>query len=469
MDLQRIFSGAVWITGATVIGRLAGFVSQFALGWILTKQDFGTYAILLSLAVTVSAFRNGGTHQYLIHKGADYDALAPSVLSFSFAFNLFAAVCLVLISFLASDFYNTDKLIFMALLMGFAIFFSSPGLILRANLAINGRFRELSLALAASDIFRQLFVVSLALLGAGVYSFVIPLVSEPLFLFGAFFYWVREFPKPKLVSAASYLAIFKETRWIMLSNLAIALRLNGQYLAISLFEDKLSLGVFFFGSQLVTSVTSMVSMAVNEVVFPSLAGMNREKRNRQKMGAVLIKLAAVLGSMIAVAVMIVAPALVNYLWQNKWNDSIELIQILSAAIPAIIIAAIIFAELAAEGRWGMRLVVMIFAALGEFVVAALVAYAYGIWHVAVGLVAFRWFVVFFLLISNTKVANTYLDSRFFAWITFCAILIAVSLLAYFHSYGLIRLAIQLGVFISLCCLAGVLFWSFRSASQTYQS
>lgn len=386
----KLLTGLVWITGATVIGRMAGFVTQIVLGWLLTKEDFGVYAIVLSTAIAVAALRNGGTQQLLIQKGSEYEKLGGPVLKFASTFNVLAAILLILASFIADRHYQIESLVPMTMVMATAIILGSPVVLLRAKLAIDARFRELSISLAISDITRQLLTMGFALVGFGAFSFTLPLIFEPAVLFLLFYSFIGSLPKLRSSKASEYYAIFMETRWIMLSNLAIALRLNGQYFAISLFETPAVLGIFFFGSQLITSVTAMISVAVNEVLFPGMSKMTNDPILHADVFQMMVKSALIIGCTITVLVIMLAPSVVNFLWAGRWDDASEVVVVLSMAISPIVVSTIAFATLASKALWGQRLIALLAAALGELAVAGISA-----WHsdslvVAQALVAFRW-------------------------------------------------------------------------------
>lgn len=55
------------------IGKFASLLSQLVLDCLLTKEDFGLYALALSLSSTAYLRRNGGAQQILVQKGDEYD------------------------------------------------------------------------------------------------------------------------------------------------------------------------------------------------------------------------------------------------------------------------------------------------------------------------------------------------------------------------------------------------------------
>ena len=60
----------------TGVGKASALAAQIVLGWILFEDDWGLYALTLSVAALLQLLRNGGIGHVLIQRGPDaYAAL----------------------------------------------------------------------------------------------------------------------------------------------------------------------------------------------------------------------------------------------------------------------------------------------------------------------------------------------------------------------------------------------------------
>ncbi|MDH3589960.1 MAG: oligosaccharide flippase family protein, partial [Gammaproteobacteria bacterium] len=359
---RNMASGAFWVAFAASLGKVATFATQIVLGWLLSKEDFGTYAIVLSIGASVAVLRNGGTQQLLIQRGVNFDEHAPAIFKFGLAFNILAFVLLIALAMRAARFYEIPELVPLASLLALSIILASPGLILRAQVALSGRFRSLALVTATSDVTRQVLTILFAVLGFGVYSFMFPLALEPLILMTLLYLVSRSWPRSRHVPLQEYVGIFRESRWIMLSNLAIAARLNGPYFVISLFEAKALLGVYFFAAQLVVSLTTMFSTAINEVVFPSLSKVVDHTSSHHGIFLKAARASITIGACVSLALIAVGSPIIELVWNGKWDESIGCVAVLATTFAPVILIVLCLATLASRGLWKPRLAVLITAA-----------------------------------------------------------------------------------------------------------
>lgn len=372
-----------------VAGKAAGLATQVALGWFLTQEEFGLFALVTSLTVTVAVLRNGGTQQILIQKGDEYERLAPVVLRFSTFFNLLSFLILCIVGFVAARIFQQASIAWLVLLLGAAMLLSTPGLILAARIAIDQRFRELAIAVTGAGLARQALMIGLAMTGFGVFSFVIPAAIEPLIFAAICFFILRAWPPSRKVSIAEYRELFKDCRWIMLANLALALRQNGQFLAISVFEERYALGIYFFATQIVTGIGAIFARSINEVVFPGLSNIRADTARHERAFIDGMKLSLATAAMISIFLYLFAQPLISFAWAGKWDQAIYSTEILAFTVTFVIVNALCFAALASQGRWTSRLVLLFVLALGDVGIAGLAAHLGDIDTVALCVTVYR--------------------------------------------------------------------------------
>ena len=263
MHKKSVFSGMYWITVVTFISKFIGFIAQVVLGWLLSQEEFGLFAIILSLSASVSFLRNGGSQDVLVQRGKRFDKFAPAVLMFSLVFNAAASVILLAIAFVASHYYSEPLIIYGLVLISLSIILTTPAPVLVAKLSIESYFDKLAIVTLISNISRHGLAILLALLGFGVYSFIFPIVIEPIIMFILLLIFVRYIPKISNSNFVLFKEVFSASKWVMASNLALALIMNGQYFFVSLFQERGQLGVYFFAMQLIKTTFAACFLAFN--------------------------------------------------------------------------------------------------------------------------------------------------------------------------------------------------------------
>jgi len=67
---KKALAGSIWMIAATGGAKVLGFGCQLALAWFLTREEFGVFAIAVSVSVILSALRDGGLQMYWLTRAA---------------------------------------------------------------------------------------------------------------------------------------------------------------------------------------------------------------------------------------------------------------------------------------------------------------------------------------------------------------------------------------------------------------
>jgi len=400
---KKTITGMLWMLLATGIGKFATLITQVVLGWLLTKEDFGLYALALSVSASAALLRNGGTQQILIQKGSLYPELAPSIFKFSLIFNSVACLFLLLVSPIAAEVYKAPELHLMLSIIAVSIVLMTPFGVLRAKLIIDHRFKETSIVGLVSNITRQGSTVLCALMGLGYMSFIWPILLEPVVLFLVSFYFVREWLKSKRLTFKIFKEIFAEAKWVMLGSLALALFATGQYFVIGLFENKEMLGIYFFGFQLVIVVSVIITSAIETVFLPVLASLPDKQYKKSYINTLFF--ISSISLIISALGFINAEWLINFVWKGKWEQSIFVIQVLILTMPAILLTNFNKVVLESKGLWGKRLINLGLFAIGDIVVAGVSAWKYDIYFTAIMVCCYRNIFSFLQCLWMARVVN----------------------------------------------------------------
>ena len=239
-------SGMLWSLLGTALSKGASFVAQLVLGWLLSKEDFALYAIAISWSTVVMALRNGGTHRLLIQKGAQYSDLAAIYLNIALIFNTIGLVLLGLMAPIVSAVYESAQLTQLIWVLALSLPIGSAANIFQAKLSSDLKFAHLAKLTSWSALLRHASMIAFAWGGLGPLSFVLPVILVSLLETALGWHWAGGWPKDRLLTWPITRQVLQDTRWVMLTALASALTVNGDYIAVSLLQSKEVLGVYFF-------------------------------------------------------------------------------------------------------------------------------------------------------------------------------------------------------------------------------
>jgi len=347
----RAASGAAWSIVSAVVSKLAGLGSQLVLGWLLSKEDFGVYALAISTAWVAGIFADGGTRKILLQQGERYAELARPAFKLSLAINATAAVILAMAAPAIASLYRTPELTLLLWIICGSMILTTFGAVQRIRLLIDLRFRASSMLVAGSAILRQVCTVVLALLGFGPLSFVLPLL---------------------LVAP-----------WLIISALALALSFQGDYLVVGAMQTPAVLGAYFFAFQLTYALTTPLGTAIRSVLLPSFARLKDDTARQAKAFSKSARIAVVMLSLAAAFLVVLAEPLIHLLWAGKWDDATLGVQALGVGLPFRLLAPISISLVESRGHWRAAAFLTAFAAVGTLGAAALGASLGGATSIAI--------------------------------------------------------------------------------------
>lgn len=364
----------LWACSSVVIGKCASFLAQLVLGWILSRNDFGTYALAVSVGSFILPVQNFGVYRLLIQRYEEYDELAPGLFKLALGVNIVLMFVLLALAPLVARIYKSPELASLLSIIAISIPLNTPGAVLGPKLLIMKRFKANSALSSLSSLIRNLSIVIFALCGLGPLSFVLPLVVVGLFDSGAVLYLVRERPKGGRPPAELARELFRDVGWIVLGSVLLHLGYQGDNLAIGLFSDKSLLGVYFFAYQLSLTFHVLISTGIDSVMTPSFAQLSNEP---QRQSAAFLKSMRVLssstGPVVVAAVVLTAP-LITCLWAGKWNAAILPAQLFLLSSLTRLPMYLTQSYLDSKGLWRFKTCIQFFDTAGVIVSAAIGAW-----------------------------------------------------------------------------------------------
>lgn len=341
-----------------MLARAGGFLVQIVLGWILVKEEYGLFAITLSIASIFSCMRNGGTDQIIIQRGSEYATLAPRVATFSLMFNVFICILFLAVSEKIAIYYGEPELTSLLIVLAFGYLFATPGPILIAKLSIQKGFREISISNLITVLSKHVLTIVLALLGFGIFSLLIPLAMQPLIGAVSAYFFAKSWPSFSGFGNIRMWNILQSSIWVIASNFAYQLSSNVQYFIFGYYFSSSVIGVYFFAVQIINSPITLINNTVKSIVFPSLSVLVDDPKYKNAVIKSIV-VSYSIGALIGISGYLILPVLTDMIWKGKWNESIIFIRILCLIMPSGILVNTLYEILASSGFWRSRFYLLI--------------------------------------------------------------------------------------------------------------
>lgn len=352
---NKAIEGSMWLIGATGAAKALGFVCQLSLAWFLTKEDYGVYAIAISLSVFLSVLRDGGLPMVLEQKGNQFDLFAGPVFWMMLAMNAGTGLLIALIARPAAQLYHIPELVGVITLFAITVPLSVLPSVLSVRLAINLKFRELGFIQVVSAITRNGLLLLFAWSGFGARSLLLPLlitnITDTLMLWTVTRYlpWTMP-PRFRL-----WPELFRSGRWVLLGTFAIGFGNNGAYFLLGKFLPSDLVGTYFFAYQIVVQLGVLLSDNVYQVLAASFARMSYDLPRIRAAVPRALSAVVLVGATASLSIASVYEPLERALWHGKWSGATYPVYILAVVWPAAACLSVLRALQMATGRfrqWG---------------------------------------------------------------------------------------------------------------------
>lgn len=344
--------GISWLTLSLASGRGFSFIAQLILGYLLLDEDFGVFALAMSVASFIQCFRDGGVQKVLVQQGkTNYERLKGPAFWIGFWFSTTAGLGLVGAAPWAARFYAEPELTKLLWVVAVSLPMSMPAKMLTAKLQIDLQFKTIAKISVASMFLRHASVILFAYLGLRALSFVLPLLLVATFEGIAGFLATRSIPWKSGHQLRLWPELLGNSLWETINAFLRGFANNGDYLVLGTLINKGTLGQYFFGYQLTVQMHTLLVVGFNQVLFPILTRLQDEP---ERMAQALVRSlrAFVLASCaLSIPIAVGIAPLEELVWRGKWEPAVPLMQIFAILVPLRGVSGIVHSAVAARGQF----------------------------------------------------------------------------------------------------------------------
>lgn len=329
---SSIISGFLWTGIQTVGSKLISLVAQLILAWLLLPEDFGKISIAFSITSIIIVIQNFGLTDVLVSRGKMFYHIYNLAKSISSVVAFIAITLAVFSSFIAGFIYADNDITNLILIFSLSIPFNTLSVVPDSKLRIDLKFKELSIIKFFEFFISQGLIIVFVLLGYGIYSFVFgPLISSVLRYF-----WLSNEANCShrfKFTLNHYLYLFGNSIYGFFHSIFQTIIRHSDYLILALFVSQTDVGIYFMAYSLSVQAVGLLVNSLSPILFPTL--MKIPKNEIEQIKIILLKVTgiyALFGMPFALWQASIADSLISIFFNNKWSDTILLVQILSFGI-----------------------------------------------------------------------------------------------------------------------------------------
>ena len=364
--------GMVWMLLSTGVGKTSSLIAQVVLGFLLVESDFGVYAAAMGLASLATVVRDGGTKQVLVQRGeSHWERLAGPAFWLTCVISLSAAALLAaasgVLAFLPAQpdsAYADPRLVGVVLVIAASLALAPPATLFQARLAAELRFREVASLNAEAAVLRNASLILFASLGFGPMSFALPLVVGAVYVAARGFLLTRDNLFRRRPRRRAWGALFAKARWLILRAFARSVLLTGDYIALGFLIAVEVLGVYFFAYQVTLQVQVLISLNLQNVLFPSLARVAKEPARFVSAVLRATRVLSLLACAGALLLAVLYEPLQRMIWGDKWAATVPAVQAMAVFFPFRMLFNVLNSALLARGEYRRVFLLTIAAGVG---------------------------------------------------------------------------------------------------------
>lgn len=379
-DKHLVILGVFWNTIQMVVNLAFSFIIRLILAKLLFPEQFGLIGMAAVFIGLIEVFNDLGIGAALIQR--KQEKLQEVHFHTAFWTGLGWSIGVFLIMSLAAAplaaiFYDEPLLEKIIPIMSLGILASPFNLVQNAQLTKQMDFKKIALIKNASSIFAGILALSLALLGAGVWSLVFNSVTA--LLIAVPLYFIATNWRPKLIwNKEAFHDIFGFGLYTTGTNFVNYLINNIDYLLIGKLINAEALGAYTFAFVLTNTLRIKIMGVFNKVMYPLYGKKQSDPESLKRYYLKVVSYNSIAIYPFMVFMFALAEPFILDFFGNKWVDAIRPLQILSLSVMVHMLVNSNTSLIRGMGRPDLEMKLQIFKSVLFLPVLAVGIHYYGI-------------------------------------------------------------------------------------------
>lgn len=335
MSLARIAIGSIWWS-IVENGSLTAvsFAALIIFAKLLEPNDFGSYAVAVSVIEVAGIFTNMLFHDALVREPKASDAHFNAAFTVSLLVSVVVFVILLTIFPLLATLVGDPRIGDIGRVLGVGLLFEAPASILNARLRKEFGFRLLAIRTLIGRTAGAAIGILAALQGFGIWSLVIQSLS--MTILGSTTLVVLSAWRPRLTRELRPLADVLNYSVGAVTSLATNFATKRAFIFFAgVFLGVETVGFLNIAFRLVDTVWAITATAISQVMLPLMARMQHDRERLLRSYRTALAMGCILMFPIFVGIGCEASELITVIFGTKW---------LPAAEPAFWLSLLVFVQ-----------------------------------------------------------------------------------------------------------------------------
>jgi len=328
INFNSVTAGGVWVMLENIVKHGLSLVRTLVLARLLGPEEFGILGIGLLLIDIVYTFSQTGVDFALIYRQTSERRYLDSAWVLSIGRAILVGCVLVLVAPLGSSFFSEPRATGIIRLLALSKViegFANIGIVsLRQHLKLRRLFFFESIVA-----FLNLFAtIALALWLRNVWALAFGLLVASVARTGLSYVFVSYRPLFQL-NWQIVQELFDYGRWVTANSIMQFILNEGDDLVAGRFFGSEVLGTYQMAYRLSNLPATQITYVINQVIFPTYAGLQNQKRRLSQAYLETLRFTAILVFPVSAGLGFLAEPLVLTVLGKDWTSAIGLVQVLS--------------------------------------------------------------------------------------------------------------------------------------------
>lgn len=347
---QSAFKGFTLIAASTVGVKGFALLGQIIVARMLAPEDFGMVALAYSVLAFTGVFEKNGLREVLVQRGGRFADHANAAFWMTLATGLLVAGATLAAIPFAVRLYRTPGLRSVLALLALSITLLSLQSVPGARLQHDLRFRTLALVGVVESLGLNVLAVALAVLGAGVYSIVVPtLVVRAASL--AWQWRLSRFVPALTLDRPRWRGLFGSSALLFGSSALLAVQFGGASMVLGIFHDVTVVGIFSFSYNLSAQLTGLLTNNLWTVLLPTFSRLGKSPTLQAAAFLRVARAANLVGIPACFLLAAVADPALRLLYGHRWEAAVPVVQIIAVGMAFNVSFTLSHNLLMAQGRY----------------------------------------------------------------------------------------------------------------------
>jgi len=329
---KRVFSGAVTMVLLRFTIKFLGLISTLVLARLITPEDFGLVAIVMSIYALIEMLKAFGFDVVLIQKNNPSKEMYNTTWTIQLAFGAFAGCIMFLIAPSIAITFADNRL--EALSQVIALLFVINGSV---NIGIVNFRKELNfkrefIYMSLPKVFAVITTITMAILYKSYWALISGMLVSSLSQVILSYIFSKFRPKFCLSEAKE---LFSFSSWLLIGNLLSYANSRAKDLLVGKLLGTKFTGLISVADEIASLPTTEMVAAINRATYPGYAKVSHDNTELKKLFLNTLSFIAILGIPASVGISLAAPYLVPVVLGEQWLATIPLIQTLGIAYALI--------------------------------------------------------------------------------------------------------------------------------------